>query len=158
VIHSRSCIPLRRQKTAIIDDRLPERITHPRSELISRLLQGKCELCDQSDQVHYTLSELGHGQVFASLPELVESPDLARLTTVARLVARPGLDARDRYEHVRRAVGDHRTGHFTDYLCFELGLRAQFIGELDAADEYLSAIGPGTSPLAAACSVWQATP
>lgn len=43
-------IPLRRQKTAILTDRPPERITR-RSELINRLQRGRCELCQQPGQV-----------------------------------------------------------------------------------------------------------
>jgi group II intron reverse transcriptase/maturase len=48
-------IPLRRQKTAIIQDRVPRRIGFPRKELISRLTRGKCEYCKQSGdvQVHH---------------------------------------------------------------------------------------------------------
>ena len=44
-------IPLRRQKTAIIDDRLPERITYPRTELVTRLQAARCELCKQTGVV-----------------------------------------------------------------------------------------------------------
>ncbi|MEV6364863.1 reverse transcriptase domain-containing protein [Nocardia asteroides] len=43
-------IPLRRQKTAVIDDRGPERIIR-RSELINRLQRGECELCKRPGQV-----------------------------------------------------------------------------------------------------------
>ncbi|MGW5105914.1 HNH endonuclease [Nocardia sp. NPDC004123] len=43
-------IPLRRQKTAVIADRNPERINR-RSELINRLQSGRCELCQQPGQV-----------------------------------------------------------------------------------------------------------
>jgi type II intron maturase len=39
-------IPLKRQKTAVLADRVPERVIHPRRELVSRLLKGKCELCE----------------------------------------------------------------------------------------------------------------
>lgn len=55
-------IPLTRQKTAVLDDRLPERVIYPRKELVTRLLRGRCELCDQPGemQVHHvrTLAEL----------------------------------------------------------------------------------------------------
>lgn len=45
-------IPLkRRRKNTIITDRVPGRVTHPRKELVSRLLKGKCELCDRRGPV-----------------------------------------------------------------------------------------------------------
>jgi group II intron reverse transcriptase/maturase len=48
-------IPLRRQKAAVIDDRLPERVTYPRTELVTRLLRNRCELCERTGemQVHH---------------------------------------------------------------------------------------------------------
>jgi hypothetical protein len=56
-------IPLKRQKTAVIDDRVPRRVTYPRKELITRLLAGKCELCEQTGPMHVhhvrTLADLG---------------------------------------------------------------------------------------------------
>ena len=45
-------IPLQRQKTAIIDDRTPQRVVHPRKELVTRLLEGRCELCEQTGPMH----------------------------------------------------------------------------------------------------------
>ena len=45
-------IPLQRQKTAIIDDRTPQRVVHPRKELVTRLLKGRCELCEQTGPMH----------------------------------------------------------------------------------------------------------
>jgi hypothetical protein len=45
-------ILLKRQKTAIIHERIPERVAHPRKELINRLLNGKCELCEQTGPMH----------------------------------------------------------------------------------------------------------
>ena len=44
-------IPLTRHKTAIIDDRIPTGLPHPRKELITRLLTGRCELCQQPGQM-----------------------------------------------------------------------------------------------------------
>jgi len=38
-------IPLKRQKKAVIHDRIPERVTYPRKELPLRLLRGECEVC-----------------------------------------------------------------------------------------------------------------
>ena len=48
-------IPLKRQKTAILTDRAPGQGTHPRKEIIIRLLRSTCELCRHSGpvQVHH---------------------------------------------------------------------------------------------------------
>jgi group II intron reverse transcriptase/maturase len=48
-------IPLKRQKNAVINDRVPGQVTYPRKELIRRLLTGRCEICKQKDnvQVHH---------------------------------------------------------------------------------------------------------
>jgi hypothetical protein len=48
-------IPLKRQKQAILTDRQQTRGVHPCSELITRLLHGRCELCQATDriQVHH---------------------------------------------------------------------------------------------------------
>ena len=47
-------IPLRRQRKAVIDDRQPLLATTRRKELITRLLAGWCEMCEQqaTTQVH----------------------------------------------------------------------------------------------------------
>jgi hypothetical protein len=71
-------IPLKRQKTAVIDDRVPARVTYPRKELITRLLNGKCELCEQTGPMH-----VHHVR---NLPEL-EPPGPAQ-PTWAKLMAR----------------------------------------------------------------------
>src|SRR6266567_2235696 len=62
-------IPLKRQKTVVITDRAPGRDTHPRKEIITRLLRRTCELCQHSGQmqVHHfarlaDLAHPGHGQ------------------------------------------------------------------------------------------------
>jgi hypothetical protein len=44
-------IPLRRQRDTVLTDRIPGRVTHPRKELIGRLLKGRCEMCKQPGQV-----------------------------------------------------------------------------------------------------------
>jgi Reverse transcriptase (RNA-dependent DNA polymerase)/Type II intron maturase len=44
-------IPLTRHKTAVITDRTPTGLPYPRKELINRLLNGRCELCQQPGQV-----------------------------------------------------------------------------------------------------------
>jgi group II intron reverse transcriptase/maturase len=56
-------IPLQRKKTAVIDDRRPDGLHHPRKELITRLRKRRCELCEQTGHmtVHHvrSLAELG---------------------------------------------------------------------------------------------------
>jgi group II intron reverse transcriptase/maturase len=55
-------VPLNRQKTAVINDQLPQRVAYPRRELIGRLSAGRCELCEHTGevQVHHVraLAEL----------------------------------------------------------------------------------------------------
>lgn len=41
-------IPLRQQRTAVIQDRRPGTISHPYKELTKRLLKGRCEMCGQA--------------------------------------------------------------------------------------------------------------
>jgi group II intron reverse transcriptase/maturase len=44
-------IPLRRQKNAVLTDRQPDRPTAHRTELVRRLLAGRCEICGHADKV-----------------------------------------------------------------------------------------------------------
>jgi Type II intron maturase len=44
-------IPLKRQKYAVISDRIPGQNPHRYKELVIRLLRRRCELCGNSDQV-----------------------------------------------------------------------------------------------------------
>jgi hypothetical protein len=44
-------IPLKRQKKAVLTDRLPAPATRRRKELIIRLQTGRCELCEQKAEV-----------------------------------------------------------------------------------------------------------
>ena len=44
-------IPLVRNTDAVLTDRVPGRIPHPRKELIIRLLAGRCELCGEPGKV-----------------------------------------------------------------------------------------------------------
>ena len=44
-------IPLRRQRTAILTDRVPVRATSRRKALIHRLLAGQCEICGEPEKV-----------------------------------------------------------------------------------------------------------
>ncbi len=48
-------IPLKRQKTAVLVDRVRTRPVYPHKELIRRLQSGKCELCQRTDgiEVHH---------------------------------------------------------------------------------------------------------
>jgi group II intron reverse transcriptase/maturase len=48
-------IPLQRQKTAVLDDRTPSGAPHRQKELVTRLIKGRCELCEQTGhmQVHH---------------------------------------------------------------------------------------------------------
>ena len=45
-------IPLKRNKQAVINDRQPSQVTYPHRELIQRFLNGKCELCASTDDIH----------------------------------------------------------------------------------------------------------
>lgn len=62
-------IPLRRQKTAVIDDRTPDRLTYPRRELVTRLRRGRCELCEQPGPM-----EVHHIRKLADLDNLQPAP------------------------------------------------------------------------------------
>ncbi|MHB8440276.1 MAG: reverse transcriptase/maturase family protein [Acidimicrobiales bacterium] len=44
-------IPLKRQKTAILTDRLMTGPVYPNKELVKRLLAGRCELCKRTDNI-----------------------------------------------------------------------------------------------------------
>jgi group II intron reverse transcriptase/maturase len=44
-------IPLVRNKDAALTDRIPSQVSHPRKELVSRLLKQRCELCEQPGKV-----------------------------------------------------------------------------------------------------------
>ena len=44
-------IPLKRQKAAVLHDRIPGRASHPQRELVTRLLNGRCELCAHAGEV-----------------------------------------------------------------------------------------------------------
>ncbi|MGH8902824.1 MAG: tetratricopeptide repeat protein [Egibacteraceae bacterium] len=105
----------------------------------------------QLGHMAYTLHELGHWQVLASLPDHSDgaSAELAQLVAVARLGARADLDVRPRYEQMKRAAGDLASGTYAAYACFELGNLAFCTGELDDADRYFTAIANEASALGA---------
>ncbi len=56
-------IPLKRQKSAVLIDREPVQVAGRRAELITRLLAGRCEMCEQKGEVEVhqvrTLAQLG---------------------------------------------------------------------------------------------------
>lgn len=101
----------------------------------------------------YSLSVAGHWQVLASLPAPDAIPELTRLSAVARLTTRGDLNAEDRYQAMRRLVGEHATPEsadpFADYYRWELGTRAHVAGRLNEAIEHLSAIAADGSLIGA---------
>jgi hypothetical protein len=66
-------IPLKRQKRAVVTDRLSTGPIYPNKELIKRLLRGRCELCGQADgiEVHH-IRNLAQLQRPGSLPHAWE--------------------------------------------------------------------------------------
>jgi hypothetical protein len=101
----------------------------------------------------YTLYELGHWQVLASLPEYIDDAssdsELMRLAAVARLAARADLDAQPRYEQMKAAAGDLNTGTYASHACFHLGNLA-LLCKLEEADQYFAAITDDPSALGSA--------
>jgi hypothetical protein len=99
----------------------------------------------------YTLHELGHWQVLASLPEYAdtESLELAQLTAIARLAARADLDAGLRYEQMKALTGDVNNSAYAPYAHFHLGNLA-LICKLNEADRHFAAIADDSSVLASA--------
>ncbi|TDC69840.1 hypothetical protein E1200_07055 [Actinomadura sp. GC306] len=89
----------------------------------------------------YSLTVLGHWQVLVSLPELPGSPELARLTAVARLTARGDVNAEARYQALGELIGEP-AGPYADYYRHELASRAHIIGRVEEASEHLSGIEP----------------
>lgn len=73
-------IPLKRQKTAVLTDRLATGPIYPNKELIRRLLAGRCELCGRTDgiQVHH-IRNLAELATLGSLP-----PDWAQVMAKRR--------------------------------------------------------------------------
>jgi len=68
-------IPLTRQKHAILTDREPVRIiTYPRKELVTRLLKGRCELCQRAKPVQT--------HQIRALADLKPGPDQPAWTTI----------------------------------------------------------------------------
>jgi len=67
-------IPLKRQKKAVLNDRIPVRVTYPRKELPLRLLAGKCEICEHTGNVvvHHVRKLTDLGQPGPSQPAWVK--------------------------------------------------------------------------------------
>ncbi|WP_285697371.1 phosphotransferase [Actinomadura sp. NBRC 104412] len=111
-------------------------------------------------ELTYSLSVLGHWQVLASLPEPADSPELAKLATVARLTTRGDLNAEDRYQRMRELVigegGEDASGPFADYYRYELASRAHVTGRVMEAGRHLSAIGLENSHIGASALFGQA--
>ena len=62
-------IPLKRQKRAVIDDRVSAGPVYPNKELIRRFLAGRCELCGRADVI-----EVHHIRNLAQLNRLGQPP------------------------------------------------------------------------------------
>lgn len=62
-------IPLKRQKTAILIDRQPHRPLYPHKQLITRLLRGRCELCEHTEHI-----EVHHIRKLADLATVGTAP------------------------------------------------------------------------------------
>src|SRR6266571_1296973 len=78
-------IPLKRQQKAVITDRIPERIIHPRKELPLRLLRGRCEICEQKDDIviHHVRKLADLGQPGPSQPAWLNLMAKRRRKTLA---------------------------------------------------------------------------
>ncbi|WP_067469406.1 hypothetical protein [Actinomadura macra] len=93
--------------------------------------------------IAYSLTVLGHWQVLVSLPELSDSPQLARLTEAARVAARGDVNAEDRYRALRDLIGEPE-GPYADYFRHELASRAHIAGRVEEAADHLSGIEPAS--------------
>jgi group II intron reverse transcriptase/maturase len=83
-------IPLKRQRKAVIQDRLPDTSARPRgSELIRRLKRGNCELCETKAevQVHQVKTLAGLASTHTSQPPWAEL--MARMRRKTLMVCQP---------------------------------------------------------------------
>ena len=78
-------IPLKRQQSAVITDRIPERVIYPRKELPLRLLKGRCEICEQPDDIvmHHVRKLADLGQPGQSQPAWAKLMAKRRRKTLA---------------------------------------------------------------------------
>jgi hypothetical protein len=73
-------IPLKRQKTAVLTDRKPVRVSYPIKELTRRLLVNRCEICKRADNI-----EVHHVRKLADLTNAgAPQPAWAQLMTRRR--------------------------------------------------------------------------
>ena len=73
-------IALKRQRNAVVIDRIPGEITYPRKELITRLLKGRCEICEQKDDMRvHQVRKLADLERFGP-----HRPEWAKLMTTMR--------------------------------------------------------------------------
>jgi hypothetical protein len=91
-------IPLRRQKTAVLNDQLPQRIAYPRKELIGRLCAGRCELCKQTDEV-----QVHHARSLAELDAADPTPWVKAMIRRRRKTLVVCSDCHDRIHGTRSA-------------------------------------------------------
>jgi hypothetical protein len=97
-------IPLTRQKHAILTDREPARyIIYPRKELVKRLLNGRCELCQRTNPVQT--------HQIRKLADLKLGPDQpAWITTMAKKRRKTLVVCQHCHDHIHN--GQHAT-HLT---------------------------------------------
>ena len=95
----------------------------------------------------YTVSQLGHWQVLAALPQAEGAdPVLRRLIEVARLAGDGTTDALARYTAALSVAGSG--GHPYDaYVLYELGQLGQTVGALDDCQRYYEALQSAPAPL-----------
>lgn len=93
-------IPLTRHKYAVLTDRRPGTITHPRKELVTRLLAGRCELCEEDTavNVHQVRSLADLGLSGPGRPEWAAR--MARMRRKTLVVCRPCHDAIHRHPSI----------------------------------------------------------
>jgi group II intron reverse transcriptase/maturase len=101
-------IPLKRQKRAVLADRLPVPVARRRKELITRLQAGWCELCDQRAQVEV--------HQVRSLADLTRpgQPQPAWAQLMARRRRKTLVVCRSCHEsiHARQPAAPSRDGHW----------------------------------------------
>lgn len=91
-------IPLKRQKTAVINDQHPRRIAYPRRELIGRLTTARCELCEQVGEV-----QVHHVRKLAELDASDPTPWVKSMTRRRRKTLVVCADCHDRIHAARSA-------------------------------------------------------
>ena len=100
----------------------------------------------------YTVSQLGHWQVLAALPQAEGAdPPLRRLVEVARVAGDGATDATARYTAARTVAAlPHAGGQshpYDAYLQYELAQLAQIIGAFDDCGHYYHALQSAPPPL-----------